>query len=327
MAAKGLSTIRTWLFIDECKYNIKSYPDLFGTPDLIEITDEEDTIQKFVPGVKSADSMEFTMNYLPRFFKLLKAKEGVDCNFELRFGEGGKDGNYAWTGQLSIRISGGEVNAPRDMVLTVFPDSEISAKTVVSINPAFGPIDLVEGESIRFDLTASDTLSNIRWGSLHGYVDCTVIDGTDSMACMVTALSPGDDQIYASYRTPEGTNCEVGVPVSVVAAEYTVSPQDKKTGSTTIIHPGNRETFSVTSNRENLTFEWTLTGSNLLSKAGSVTHTNMSSQSIKLSMDAESYEDGEGELKVTVKDESNTVVFETTWSINGEIQIIPGEDG
>lgn len=327
MAAKGLSTIKTWLFIDGGKYNIKSYSDLFGTPDLIEITDEEDTIQKFVPGVKSADSMEFTMNYLPKFFKLLKAKEGRDCNFELRFGEGGKDGNYAWTGQLSIRISGGEVNAPRDMVLTVFPDSEISAKTVVSINPPFVSDSLIEGEAIRFDLTASDTLSNIQWSGTSGIIDCTVIDGTDSMACLATALSSGDGMVSVRYRTPEGTACELGIMVSVVAALYTVSPQDKTTGSTTIIHPGNTETFSVTSNRENLTFEWTLTGSNLLSKAGSVTHTNMSRQTIKLSTDAESYEDGEGELKVTVKDESNTVVFETTWSINGDIQIIPGEDG
>lgn len=53
--AKGISTINTVLkmgtgtSLDKVT-PIKSYPDLFGTPDQIEITDLEDEIQKFVPG-------------------------------------------------------------------------------------------------------------------------------------------------------------------------------------------------------------------------------------------------------------------------------------
>lgn len=131
MAAKGKSTINTVLKIGESANAlnkvtpIKSYPDLFGTPDQIEITDLEDTIQKFVPGVKSADSMEFTANYLLSTFKALVALQGKDLYFELDFGANGADGKFTWSGQLAVRVTGGEVNGAREMVITVFPDSDI----------------------------------------------------------------------------------------------------------------------------------------------------------------------------------------------------------
>ena len=53
--AKGISTFNTVLkmgtgsTLDKVT-PIKSYPDLFGNPDQIEVTDLEDEIQKFIPG-------------------------------------------------------------------------------------------------------------------------------------------------------------------------------------------------------------------------------------------------------------------------------------
>lgn len=47
----AMSTISTSLFRGQTKMcRIKSYPDLGGTPDLLETTDLEDTWQTFVPG-------------------------------------------------------------------------------------------------------------------------------------------------------------------------------------------------------------------------------------------------------------------------------------
>ena len=133
MAAKGLSTINTVLKLGEGTATkltpIKSYPDLFGTPDQIEITDLEDEEQKFVPGVKTVDSFEFTANFLIDNFKAIKALEGKDLKFELDFGEDGKDGVFKWDGQVAIRVSGGDVNAAREMVITSFPSSEITEAT------------------------------------------------------------------------------------------------------------------------------------------------------------------------------------------------------
>jgi len=130
MAAKGVSTINTVLKMGETTPSkvcpIKSYPDLFGSPDQIEITDLEDEEQKFVPGVRSMDSMEFTANFTLTTFKAVKALEGTDLKFELDFGEDGADGKFTWDGQLSVRVSGGDVNSAREMVIAVYPSTDIT---------------------------------------------------------------------------------------------------------------------------------------------------------------------------------------------------------
>lgn len=131
MAAKGMSTIGTILKIGSSANAltkvtpIKSYPDLFGTPDTIEITDLEDEQVKTTPGVRSNDSMDFGCNYTSANFKALKAMEDTDLFFELDFGTDGADGKFTWSGRLAVTISGGDVNSVREMTLTVFPDSDI----------------------------------------------------------------------------------------------------------------------------------------------------------------------------------------------------------
>ena len=75
--------------------------------------------------MKTADSFEFTANYLLSNFKAIKALEGTDLSFELDFGTNGADGKFTWDGQVSVTISGGDVNSAREMVLTVFPSTDI----------------------------------------------------------------------------------------------------------------------------------------------------------------------------------------------------------
>lgn len=136
MAKKAVSTIGTVLkagtdkssLAQLCK--IKSYPDIGGSADPLETTDLEDEEQTFVDGVRSRDAMEFTANYTKESFDAVKAKEGAEQKYQLEFGEAGADGIFSWTGTHTVRVSGGEVNGVREMVITCTPSSKIDNKAV-----------------------------------------------------------------------------------------------------------------------------------------------------------------------------------------------------
>ena len=128
---KALNTINTVLKAGDtgeavaklCK--IKSYPDLGGSPEKITVTDLEDEDEASIPGVRAADDMEFTANYTPTAYKAVKAKEGKKQVFELDFGADGTDGQFSWTGYLSVKVNSGEVNGAREMTITITRDSKI----------------------------------------------------------------------------------------------------------------------------------------------------------------------------------------------------------
>lgn len=329
MAAKGLSTINTKLLVDSVPYNIKSYPDLFGTPDMIEVTDEEDDVQKFVPGVQSADAMDFTMNYLPSTFRALKAKEGRDVAFVLNMGEGGKDGSFTWTGQLSIRISGGEVNAPRDMVLTVYPDSDIRSKTLVYLSPP-GPYYLYPDETLRVELVSTDPLSNVMW-SVGGTGDTDEIleyeeVGEDCMACDITGVGPGEVTLGVSYVAPENQSeggisfsDTIGTAVTVMAVVFTASPS----ADGVMIYPGESVNLGVVSSRDDVTFEWTQTGDNTIIQ-GSTVISGPDRSTVSWSISADDYQDAVGDVTVRVNDPGGNVIYTKTWAVN-YIPVTPGE--
>ena len=136
---KAYSTIGTVLktattsggtYTQLCK--IKSYPDLGGAPETIETTDLEDTMQTFVAGVQSVDSMEFTCNYNPTDYSAVVSaipNAGTDLYYQLEFGTNGANGKFQWSGTHAVRVTGGDVNAVREMVITVIPSSAITKAT------------------------------------------------------------------------------------------------------------------------------------------------------------------------------------------------------
>lgn len=128
---KALSTINTVLKVGAtgaavakvCA--IKNYPDLGGDPEKITVTDLEDTDEASVPGVRSADDMQFTANYTKESYEAVLAVCGKQQIFELDFGADGADGKFSWSGQMSVKVNGGEVNGAREMTLTIVRDSAI----------------------------------------------------------------------------------------------------------------------------------------------------------------------------------------------------------
>lgn len=133
--AKAYSTIGTVLktattsggsYTQLCR--IKSYPDLGGAPETLETTDLEDTFQTFVEGVQSMDAMEFTCNYNPTDYAAVinAIPSSGDLYYKLEFGSSGSEGSFTWSGTHSVRVTGGDVNAVREMVITVVPSSAIT---------------------------------------------------------------------------------------------------------------------------------------------------------------------------------------------------------
>lgn len=106
-----------------CK--IKSYPQLGGAPEQLEITDMEDESQTFIPGVQSMDSMDFTANYTLDSYKSVKEKAGTALKYRLKMGADGKDGVATWEGQHSVYVNEGEVNGVREMTISVSPSTKI----------------------------------------------------------------------------------------------------------------------------------------------------------------------------------------------------------
>ncbi len=115
--------------------DIKDFPDLGGSPEMLETTTLSDKMQTYIPGIQSLDALEFTANYTKEDFTELKALEGVEHEFAVWFGgteeanvltPTGNDGKFQFKGQLSAFPVGGGVNEVVDMTVTIAPSTPIS---------------------------------------------------------------------------------------------------------------------------------------------------------------------------------------------------------
>ena len=115
--------------------DIKDFPDLGGSPEMLETTTLSDSMQTYIPGVQSLDALEFTANYTKADFDSLKALEGEEYTFAVWFGgtvEGGVvtptggDGKFEFKGQLSVFPIGGGVNEVVGMTITIAPSTPIT---------------------------------------------------------------------------------------------------------------------------------------------------------------------------------------------------------
>ena len=115
--------------------DIKEFPDLGGTPEMLETTTLSDKMQTYIPGIQSIDALEFTSNYTLADYKKLKDLEGQDKEYAVWFGgteagdtvtPTGSDGKFKFNGQLSVFPVGGGVNEVVDMTITIAPSTPIS---------------------------------------------------------------------------------------------------------------------------------------------------------------------------------------------------------
>lgn len=136
----AISTYKVFLMKkDEAVYeklvDIKDFPDLGGSPEMLETTTLSDKMQTYIPGIQNLDALEFTANYTKADFTALKALEGQELDLAVWFGgteeanvltPTGSDGKFEFTGQLSVFPVGGGVNEVVDMTITIAPSTPIT---------------------------------------------------------------------------------------------------------------------------------------------------------------------------------------------------------
>ena len=115
--------------------DIKEFPDLGGSPEMLETTTLSDRMQTYIPGIQSLDALEFNANYTLAEYKKLKALEGKENDYAVWFGgteagdtvtPTGSDGKFKFKGQLSAFPVGGGVNEVVDMTITIAPSTPIT---------------------------------------------------------------------------------------------------------------------------------------------------------------------------------------------------------
>ena len=130
MKGTGTGTLTYQKLID-----ITEFPDLGGEPELLDTTTLSDKMRTFILGIQNNEGMEFNANYDPENYQALKALDGVETNFAVWFGgtesngvitPTGSEGQFAFKGLLSVRVTGGAVNEVRGMAITIAPTTVIS---------------------------------------------------------------------------------------------------------------------------------------------------------------------------------------------------------
>ena len=115
--------------------DIKSFPDLGGTPELLETTTLSDSMTTNIMGIQSLDALEFEANYTKEEYTKLKALEGTTGSYAVWLGGSeaggvatptGSDGKFEFNGQLSVYVNGGGVNEVVNMTVSIAASTPIT---------------------------------------------------------------------------------------------------------------------------------------------------------------------------------------------------------
>ena len=106
--------------------DIKNYPDLGSSPELLETTTLSDAMRTNIFGIQGNDAMEFTCNYTKADYNTVKALEGTQQHLAIYFGDQGVDGKFTFDGYVSVHANSGDVNAVREMTVTIAASSVIT---------------------------------------------------------------------------------------------------------------------------------------------------------------------------------------------------------
>ena len=100
---------------------LKSVPSLGGTKEQVDVTTLADSSYKYIAGLTSYENLTFSFIYDKTVYSTLSGLSGVQY-WKVTF----PDGVYfTFSGECSVAVDGGEVNAAVTMTLTIVLNSDI----------------------------------------------------------------------------------------------------------------------------------------------------------------------------------------------------------
>lgn len=110
--------------------DITSYPDIFTAPEKLDISDMSSKQKKYTPGMVDLPDYEFGFIYNKTDYDEVKALEGKEGFYQLRFGANGEFGAWAWKGDIFATPTAGSVGSAREAKLICYPSGEVTPVTV-----------------------------------------------------------------------------------------------------------------------------------------------------------------------------------------------------
>lgn len=100
---------------------IKGTPSIGGTPNRLEVTDNECDTQTFIAGIKQVNETNVKANYDSEIYDTLAALEHVQAEYAVWFGPNGEGeaGKFSCTGEISVTIPETDVDAPVEMEIGI----------------------------------------------------------------------------------------------------------------------------------------------------------------------------------------------------------------
>jgi len=125
MNGTGTGTL-TWAEL----FKFKTDPTLQDPPELLDTTTQADHGRTSIFGLAANETKQFTCNYESEVYDAIKALEGQEQNLSMWFGDTfdsatntytptGAYGKFTGKGYLHVNYNGGDVNAVRDMTVTL----------------------------------------------------------------------------------------------------------------------------------------------------------------------------------------------------------------
>ena len=109
-------------------FKFKTDPSLIDAPEVLDTTTQADHQRTSIFGLAANDAKQFTCNYDQTEYDAIKALEGTELDLSMWFGDTlsgttyeptGQYGKFTGKGYLYVTPNGGDVNAVRDMTVTL----------------------------------------------------------------------------------------------------------------------------------------------------------------------------------------------------------------